>query len=117
MQALGLSGLLKSTVSRLCKDMDDRGQEFLHRPLAGEWPCFWLDATCLKVRQGGRLLAVAALIAVAGNTDGRREIVGLKIGPSQAETFWTDFLRSLKGRGLDGVRLAISDAHMGLTWV
>ena len=74
----------------------------------------WLDATYLKVRQGGRIVSVAAIIAVAVNTDGRREIIGLSIGPSEAETFWTDFLRSLKGRGLDGVKLVISDAHTGL---
>ena len=113
-QAMGLSGISKSTVSKLCKDIDERVQEFLDRPLIGEWPYLWLDATYLKVRQGGRIISVAAIIAVAVNTDGRREIIGLKIGPSEAETFWTDFLRSLKGRGLDGVKLVISDAHTGL---
>lgn len=74
----------------------------------------WLDATYLKVRQGGRIISVAAIIAVAVNTDGRREVIGLKIGLSETETFWMDFLRSLKGRGLDGVKLVISDAHTGL---
>ena len=69
-------------------------QEFLDRPLAGEWPCLWLDATYLKVRQGGRIFSVAAIIAVAVNTDGRRELIGLKIGPSEAETFWTDLSRA-----------------------
>ena len=113
-QAMGLSGISKSTVSKLCKDIDERVPEFLDRPLIGEWPYLWLDATYLKVRQGGRIISVAAIIAVAVNTDGRREIIGLKIGPSEAETFWTDFLRSLKGRGLDGVKLVISDAHTGL---
>jgi putative transposase len=113
-QAMGLSGISKSTVSKLCKDIDERVSEFLNRPLTGEWPYVWLDATYLKQRQGGRIISVAAIIAVAANTEGRREIIGLGIGPSEAETFWTDFLRSLRARGLDGVRLVISDAHTGL---
>jgi putative transposase len=113
-QAMGLSGISKSTVSKLCKEIDERVAEFLQRPLTGEWPYIWLDATYLKVRQGGRIVSVAAIIAVAVNTDGRREIIGLGIGPSEAETFWTEFLRGLKGRGLDGVKLVISDAHTGL---
>jgi transposase-like protein len=113
-QAMGLSGISKSTVSKLCKDIDERVSEFLNRPLTGEWPYVWLDATYLKQRQGGRIVSVAAIIAVAANTEGRREIIGLGIGPSEAETFWTDFLRSLRARGLDGVRLVISDAHTGL---
>ncbi len=113
-QAMGLSGISKSTVSKLCKDIDERVSEFLNRPLTGEWPYVWLDATYLKQRHGGRIISVAAIIAVAANTEGRREIIGLGIGPSEAETFWTDFLRSLRARGLDGVRLVISDAHTGL---
>jgi transposase-like protein len=111
---MGLSGISKSSVSKLCKDIDDRVHEFLDRPLTGEWPYLWLDATYLKVREGGRIVSVAAIIAVAVNTDGRREIIGLCVGPSEAETFWTEFLRSLKGRGLDGLKLVISDAHTGL---
>ncbi|SFC45781.1 Transposase (or an inactivated derivative) [Tropicimonas isoalkanivorans] len=113
-QAMGLSGISKSTVSKLCKDIDERVGEFLHRPLAGDWPYLWLDATYLKVRQGGRIVSVAAIIAVAVNTDGRREIIGLGTGPSEAETFWTEFLRGLKARGLDGIKLVISDTHTGL---
>jgi len=113
-QAMGLSGISKSTVSKLCRDIDERVGEFLNRPLEGEWPYLWLDATYLKARQGGRIVSVAAIIAVAANTDGRREIIGLGIGPSEAETFWMDFLRSLKARGLDGVKMVISDAHLGL---
>ena len=93
---------------------DERVGEFLNRPLTGEWPYVWLDATYLKVRQGGRIVPVAAIIAVAANTEGRREIIGLGIGPSEAETFWTEFLRSLRARGLGGVRLVIGDAHTGL---
>ena len=113
-QAMGLSGISKSTVSKLCKDIDERVREFLDRPIAGDWPYLWLDATYLKVRQGGRIVSVAAIIAMAVDTDGRREIIGLCVGPSEAETFWTDFLRSLKSRGLQGVKLVISDAHTGL---
>jgi len=113
-QAMGLTGISKSTVSKLCKEIDERVKDFLERPLTGEWPYLWLDATYLKVRQGGRIVSVAAIIAVAVNTDGRREIIGLAIGPSEAETFWMEFLRSLKGRGLEGVKLVISDAHTGL---
>ncbi len=113
-QAMGLSGISKSTVSKLCKDIDERVGEFLNRPLTGDWPYVWLDATYLKQRQGGRIVSVAAIIAVAANTEGRREIIGLGVGPSEAETFWMDFLRSLKARGLDGVKLVISDAHTGL---
>jgi transposase-like protein len=113
-QAMGLNGISKSTVSKLCKDIDERVGEFLNRPLTGDWPYVWLDATYLKVRQGGRIVPVAAIIAVAANTEGRREIIGLGIGPSEAETFWTEFLRSLRARGLGGVRLVISDAHSGL---
>src|ERR1700742_2415040 len=113
-QAMGLAGISKSTVSKLCKDIDDRVNAFLDRPLAGEWPYLWLDATYLKQREGGRIVSVAAIIAVAANTEGKREIVGLHIGPSEAETFWTGFLKSLHRRGLKGVKLVISDAHEGL---
>jgi len=113
-QAMGLNGISKSTVSKLCKDIDERVGEFLNRPLTGKWPYVWLDVTYLKQRQGGRIVSVAAIIAVAANTDGRREIIGLGVGPSEAETFWMDFLRSLRARGLDGVKLVISDAHSGL---
>ena len=113
-QAMGLAGISKSTVSKLCKDIDDRVNAFLDRPLAGEWPYLWLDATYLKQREGGRIVSVAAIIAVAANTEGKREIVGLHIGPSEAETFWATFLKSMLRRGLRGVKLVISDAHEGL---
>ena len=113
-QAMGLSGIGKSQVSKLCKDIDERVHAFLDRPLVGEWPYLWLDATYLKQREGGRIVSVAAIIAVAVNTDGKREIVGLHIGPSEAETFWSGFLKSLARRGLRGVKLVISDAHEGL---
>ena len=113
-QAMGLTGISKSTVSKLCRDIDERVGAFLDRPLSGDWPYLWLDATYLKQREGGRIVSVAAIIAVAVNTDGKREIVGLHIGPSEAETFWSTFLKSLVRRGLHGVKLVISDAHEGL---
>lgn len=113
-QAMRLSGIPKSTVSKLCKDIHERVGEFLNCLLAGDWPYQWLDATYLTVREGGRIVSVAAIIAVAVNTDGRREIIGMTVGPSEAETFWTGFLRSLKSRGLDELKLVISDAHTGL---
>src|SRR5512135_2800578 len=113
-QAMGMTGISKSSVSKLCKDINERVNSFLTRLLAGEWPYLWLDATYLKVRAAGRIVSVAAIIAVAVNIDGRREIVGLHIGPSEAEVFWSDFLKSLKARGLTGIKLVISDAHEGL---
>ena len=113
-QAMGLAGISKSQVSKLCKDIDERVNAFLERPIEGEWPYLWLDATYLKVRDGGRIVSGAAIIAVAVNTEGRREIVGLGIGPSEAEPFWSAFLKSLVKRGLKGVKLVISDAHEGL---
>jgi putative transposase len=112
-QALGLSGISRSTVSKLCKEIDERVQAFLERPLSGEWPYLWLDATYLRQREGGRIVSVAAIIAVAVDTEGRREIVGLHIGPSEAETFWATFLKSLVKRGLKGAKLVVSDAHEG----
>ena len=102
-QAMGLSGISKSQVTKLCKEIDERVKAFLERPLEGDWPYLWLDATYLKVREGGRIVSVAAIIAVAANTEGRREVVGLGIGPSEAETFWADFLKRLTRRGLRGV--------------
>jgi len=113
-QAMGLTGISKSPVSKLCQDIDERVTAFLERPIEGEWPYLWLDATYLKVREGGRIVSVAAIIAVAVSTDGRREIVGLGIGPSEAEPFWSSFIKGLVRRGLKGVKLVISDAHEGL---
>jgi putative transposase len=112
-QAMGMMGISKSQVSRLCEEIDDRVNTFLNHPLEGEWPYLWLDATYVKVRQGGRIVSVAVTIAVGVNAHGRREVLGLAVGCSEAETFWTDFLRCLTRRGLRGVKLVISDAHEG----
>jgi transposase-like protein len=111
---VGMSGISKSQVSRLCEEIDERVHTFLERPLEGDWPYIWIDATYLKVRQNGRIVSVAAILAVGVNGDGRREILGMDIGASEAATFWTDFLRKLTRRGLRGVKLVISDAHEGL---
>ncbi len=113
-KALGMSGISKSQVSRLCAEIDERVTAFLERPLEGDWPYLWIDATYLKVRQNGRIVSVAVIVAVGVNTDGRREVLGLDIGPSEAEPFWTAFLRKRARRGLRGVKLVISDAHEGL---
>jgi len=113
-KALGMTGISKSQVSRLCAEIDERVGAFLGRPIEGDWPYLWIDATYVKVRQAGRIVSVAVIIAVAVNTDGVREVLGMAVGPSEAETFWTDFLRSLTRRGLRGVKLVIADAHEGL---
>ena len=113
-KAMGMSGISKSQVSRLCAEIDGKIATFLDRPLEGDWPYVWLDATYVKVRQDGRIVSVAVIIAVGANTAGRREVLGMAIGPSEAEIFWTDFLRKLARRGLRGVKLVVSDAHEGI---
>jgi putative transposase len=113
-KAMGAGGMSKSQVSRLCAEIDTRVNAFLSRPLEGNWPYLWLDATYLKVREGGRIVSRAVIIAVAVNADGKREVLGVATGPSEAETLWTDFLRSLADRGLRGVKLVIADDHKGL---
>jgi transposase-like protein len=113
-KAMGGSGVSKSEVSRLVEEIDERVNAFLSRPIEGEWPYLWIDATYVKAREGGRIVATATIIAVAVNTDGRREVLGVATGPSEAETFWKSFLRSLADRGLRGVRLVVADDHKGL---
>src|SRR5277367_916624 len=111
---MGMFGISKSQVSRLCEEIDVRVKAFLNRPIEGDWPYLWIDATYIKVRQAGRIVSVAVTVAVGANADGRREVLGMAVGPSEAETFWTDFLRSLARRGLRGVKLVISDSHEGI---
>ena len=113
-QVLGGTGISKSQVSRLCQEIDERVNAFLDRPLEGEWPYLWIDATYVKVRSEGRIVSKAVIVAVGVNGDGRREVLGMDIGPSEAETFWTEFLRKLARRGLRRVKLIISDAHEGI---
>jgi len=113
-KAMGMSGVSKSQVSRLCAELEERVGKFLNRPIEGDWPYLWIDATYVKTREAGSIVSVAVIVAVAVNTEGQRQVIGMKTGPSEAETFWTEFLRSLTRRGLRGVRLVISDAHEGL---
>jgi putative transposase len=118
-KAMGGSGISKSQVSRLVPRRSTSGSNaFLARPIEGEWPYLWIDATYLKVRDGGRIVSTAAIIAVGVNTDGRREVLGVATGPSEAELFWKELpplaRRSLADRGLRGVRLVVADDHKGL---
>jgi putative transposase len=113
-RAMGATGVSKSQVSRLCEEIDAQVKAFLDRPLEGDWPYLWLDATYVKVRRNHRIVSVAVIVAVGVNTDGRREVLGMDIGSSEAETFWVEFLRKLRRRGLRGVKLIVSDAHEGI---
>jgi putative transposase len=113
-KAMGMGGISKSQVSRLCEEIDGKVKAFLDRPIEGDWLYLWIDATYVKVRQNGRIVPVAVIVAVGVNSDGRREVLGMDVGPSEAETFWTAFLRKLARRGLRGVKLVISDAHEGI---
>src|SRR4051794_30177774 len=113
-EAMGGTGVSKSQVSRLCEGIDERVQAFLSRPIEGSWPCLRIDATHLESRKGGRVASVAVTVAVGVDTDGRREVPGVATGASEAEVFWTGFLRSLADRGPRGVRLVIADDHEGL---
>jgi transposase-like protein len=113
-KAMGMEGVSKSQVSRLCGEIDERVNAFLTRPIEGDWPYVWLDATYIKVRRDHRIVSAAVIVAVGVNTDGRREVLGMTTGHSEAEPFWVEFLRSLARRGLRGVKLVISDAHEGL---
>jgi putative transposase len=105
-KAMGMTGISKSQV--MCEEIDEKVKAFLSRPIEGDWPYLWIDATYVKVRETGRIVSVAVIVAVGVNSDGRREVLSMDIGPSEAETFWTEFLRKLARRGLRGVKLVIS---------
>lgn len=113
-QALGLDGISKSEVSRICADLDPVVEAFRTRPLTGAYPYGWLDATYHKVRIDGRVVSHATVVAIGVTMDGERQALGIDVGASEDAGFWTAFLRSLVKRGLSGVRLVISDAHEGL---
>jgi putative transposase len=113
-KALGMEGISKSQVSRLCAGLDAEVERFRTRPLRDPYPYLWLDATFVKVRQDGRVANQAVVIAVGVNAAGTREILGVEVGPSEDGAFWLRFLRGLVARGLTGVRLVTSDAHEGL---
>jgi transposase-like protein len=114
LQALGLTGISRSAVSRICKELDAWVDLFLNRPLDGHYPYLWLDALYLKVRQNHRIVNMAVVIAIGVRDTGERAILGLAVGASEEEAFWAAFLRDLVGRGLKGVQLVVSDAHTGL---
>jgi len=114
LKALGLEGMSKSEVSRICTELDAEVEAFRSRPIPGEHPYLWLDATYHKVRQDGRVQSMATVVAIGVTADGERQVLGVDAGPSEDAGFWTSFLRGLVKRGLRGVRLVISDAHEGL---
>ena len=111
---LGISSMSKDWVSVLCKGLDERVAVFRNRPLEGEFPYLWLDAKQLKVRSGGHVRSKALVVAYAVHDTGRREVIGIDLGETETEAFWVEFLRGLRARGLQGVRLAVSDHHEGL---
>jgi transposase-like protein len=113
-EQLGIDGMTKDRVSAMCRGLDERVEAFCQRPLEGAYPYLWLDAKQVKVRDHGRVVSKAAVVAYAVHESGVREVIGLDVGEVESGAFWTEFLRSLKKRGLDGVRLAISDQHEGL---
>jgi putative transposase len=112
--AMGMTGISKSQVSRLCKELDGRVKAFLERHLEGRFAFLWLDATYVKARDDGHVVSKAVVVAVGVHEEGRREVLGVAVGPAETQAFWKDFLKGLNQRGLKGVRLVISDAHEGL---
>jgi transposase-like protein len=114
LQALGLTGIDKSKVSRICRELDVFVDAFRNRPLEGSYPYVWLDALYLKVRQDHRIVSQALIVAIGVRDTGEREILGFSLGQSEEYAFWLDFLRGLVRRGLKGVQLVTSDAHEGL---
>ena len=113
-QALGMRGISKSQVSRMCQELDGEVELFKSRRLEGSYPYVWLDATFVKVRENGHVMSQAIVIAIGVNAAGMREVLGLDVGYSEDGAFWLQFLRSLVARGLSGVKLVTSDAHEGL---
>ena len=113
-QALGMQGISKSQVSRMCAELDHEVERFRTRKLEGPYPYVWLDGTFVKVRENGRVVSQAIVIAIGVTASGEREVLGLDVGPSESGAFWLAFLRDLAARGLNGVKLVISDAHAGL---
>lgn len=113
-QAMGVDGVSKSEVSRICQTLDEQVEAFRKRPLTKVYPYLWLDAKYLKVRENGRVVSNALVVAYGVNEEGYREVIGVDAGGSECEAFWTEFMRGLVERGLKGVDLVISDAHTGL---
>ena len=113
-KSLGMTGISKSQVSRICSELDEEVEKFRTRPLTGPYPYLWLDATFVKVREQGRVMSQAVVIAIGVNAEGIREVLGLDVGPSEDGAFWLRFLKGLVARGLREVRLVVSDSHQGL---
>jgi putative transposase len=113
-QSLGLSGIDKSKVSRICKELDQQVEQFRDRPLQSQYPYVWLDALMLKVRENHRVVSLALVIAIGVDVLGERHLLGFDLGAGESEAFWLEFLRSLRRRGVQQVELVISDAHEGL---
>jgi putative transposase len=113
-EQLGIHGMTKDRVSALCRALDDQVQVFRDRPLEGAHPYLWLDAKVVKVRDRGHVYPKALVIAYSVHETGRREVIGLDIGEIETEAYWVMFLRGLRERGLTGVRLCVSDEHLGL---
>jgi transposase-like protein len=113
-EQLGIAGMTKDRVSALCRALDEQVEIFRERPLEGSYPYLWLDAKHLKVRSGAHVRSKALVIAYAVHDSGVREVIGLDLGEVESEAFWVEFLRSLRARGLQGVRLCVSDQHEGL---
>jgi putative transposase len=113
-EQLGIGGMSRSAVSRMCQALDEQVCVFRERPLEGRYPYLWLDAKIERVREPGGVRQKALVIAYAVHETGRREVIGIDVGEAETETFWRDFLRGLRARGLQGVKLCVSDAHTGL---
>lgn len=114
-KAMGIEGISRSEVSRMAAELDVKVTEFRTRPLdTGPYRYLWIDGLTQKVREGGRVVNVSAVIATAANAEGRREIIGFDIVTTEDTASWTEFLRGLVARGLSGVELVISDAHGGI---
>ena len=111
---LGLAGISKSAVSRLCSGLDEQVRLFRERPLEGAYPYLWLDAKVERVREPGGVRHKALVVAYGVHETGRREVIGIDVGEAETEAFWREFLRSLRARGLAGTQLCVSDAHEGL---
>jgi len=111
---LGLSGISRSAVSRLCAGLDEQVRCFRERPLEGQYPYLWLDAKVERVREPGGVRSKALVVAYGVHETGRREVIGIDVGEAETEAFWREFLRALRARGLSGVQLCVSDAHEGL---
>ncbi|MFN2616527.1 MAG: IS256 family transposase, partial [Thermoleophilaceae bacterium] len=113
-EQLGVAGMNKDQVSRLCRRLDEQVRIFRERPLEGRYPYLWLDAKIERVREPGGVRQKCLVIAYAVHETGRREVIGLDVGECESEAFWREFLRALRARGLSGVKLVVSDAHEGL---